>query len=49
MQPRRDFDEKSLKELADSIKLHDVIQPITVIKIGKISSSLLQVSEGARR
>ncbi len=29
-QPRRDFDEKTLQELADSIKLHDIIQPITV-------------------
>src|ERR1051325_6708281 len=29
-QPRRDFDEASLRELADSIKLHDIIQPITV-------------------
>jgi len=31
-QPRRDFDEKSLQELAESIKLHDIIQPITVTK-----------------
>lgn len=29
-QPRRDFDEKALQELADSIKLHDIIQPVTV-------------------
>ena len=29
-QPRRDFDEQSLKELANSIKLHDIIQPVTV-------------------
>ncbi len=32
-QPRRDFDEKSLQELADSIKLHDIIQPVTVSKL----------------
>ena len=31
-QPRRDFDEKALQELADSIKLHDIIQPVTVTK-----------------
>ena len=32
-QPRRDFDESALQELAESIKLHDIIQPITVVKI----------------
>ncbi|MCC6289209.1 MAG: ParB/RepB/Spo0J family partition protein [Chitinophagaceae bacterium] len=32
-QPRRDFDEKALQELAESIKLHDIIQPLTVAKI----------------
>ena len=32
-QPRRDFDEQALKELAESIKLHDIIQPITVTKL----------------
>lgn len=31
-QPRRDFDDKSLQELAESIKLHDIIQPVTVTK-----------------
>ncbi|KAA2241976.1 ParB/RepB/Spo0J family partition protein [Chitinophaga agrisoli] len=34
-QPRRDFDEQALQELSHSIKLHDVIQPITVSKSGK--------------
>ncbi len=29
-QPRRDFDETSLHELAASIKMHDIIQPLTV-------------------
>src|SRR5215218_2236645 len=33
-QPRRDFDEQALQELAQSIKLHDIIQPITVSKSG---------------
>ena len=32
-QPRRDFEEKSLLELAESIKLHDIIQPVTVSKL----------------
>lgn len=34
-QPRRDFDEQALQELSQSIKLHDIIQPITVSRIGK--------------
>jgi ParB family transcriptional regulator, chromosome partitioning protein len=32
-QPRRDFDEKSLEELSASIKLHDIIQPLTVVHL----------------
>ncbi len=32
-QPRRDFDEQSLQELAQSIKIHDIIQPVTVSKL----------------
>ncbi|MBX9782518.1 MAG: ParB/RepB/Spo0J family partition protein [Chitinophagaceae bacterium] len=31
-QPRHDFDEQAMQELADSIKMHDIIQPITVSK-----------------
>lgn len=31
-QPRHDFDEQALRELSESIKLHDIIQPITVVK-----------------
>jgi len=34
-QPRKDFNEDSLQELADSIKLHGVIQPLLVSKKGK--------------
>ena len=34
-QPRKNFDEDALKELADSIKVHGVIQPIVVTPIGK--------------
>jgi ParB family transcriptional regulator, chromosome partitioning protein len=33
-QPRTDFDETALSELSASIRLHDVIQPITVTAIG---------------
>lgn len=32
-QPRHDFDEKALKELSESIALHDIIQPITVTRM----------------
>ncbi len=33
-QPRLQFDEKSLNELADSIKQHGIIQPLVVRKLG---------------
>ncbi len=33
-QPRRDFDQTALEELAASIKIHGIIQPITVKNIG---------------
>lgn len=46
MQPRRDFDEQALQELADSIALHDIIQPITVMKLGENSYQLIS---GERR
>ena len=32
-QPRHDFDETALQELAQSIRLHDIIQPVTVSKL----------------
>lgn len=32
-QPRHDFDETAMQELAASIKMHDIIQPLTVSKI----------------
>lgn len=32
-QPRRDFDETALSELAASIKMHDIIQPLTVTRL----------------
>lgn len=34
-QPRTHFDEDSLHELADSIKLHGIIQPLIVHKVGE--------------
>ncbi len=34
-QPRKNFDESALAELADSIKIHGVIQPIVVTPMGK--------------
>jgi ParB family chromosome partitioning protein len=32
-QPRHDFDEQSLNELATSIRLHDIVQPMTVSRL----------------
>jgi ParB family chromosome partitioning protein len=45
-QPRRDFDEQALKELSESIKLHDIIQPVTVVKVGQ---NKFQLISGERR
>jgi len=45
-QPRRDFDEQSLLELANSIKLHDIIQPVTV---SKLPSGRYRLISGERR
>ena len=45
-QPRRDFDETALRELAESIKLHDIIQPVTVVRI---SPTRYQLISGERR
>ncbi|HEX4875525.1 MAG TPA: ParB/RepB/Spo0J family partition protein [Chitinophagaceae bacterium] len=45
-QPRRDFDEKTLQELADSIKMHDIIQPVTV---SKLPSGKYRLISGERR
>lgn len=44
-QPRRDFDEQALQELSQSIKIHDIIQPITVSRVGK----KFQLIAGERR
>lgn len=45
-QPRHDFDELALKELADSIRVHGIVQPITVRKIG---TKKYQLIAGERR
>src|SRR5258705_7312317 len=45
-QPRRDFDEQTLQELANSIRLHDIIQPVTV---SKLPSGKYRLITGERR
>jgi ParB family transcriptional regulator, chromosome partitioning protein len=45
-QPRTDFDEQALQELADSIKLQGLIQPITVRRVNAHSYQLIS---GERR
>ncbi len=45
-QPRRDFDEQSMSELAASVKLHDIIQPVTV---SAIENGKFQLISGERR
>lgn len=45
-QPRRDFDEKALAELAESIKLHDIIQPVTV---SRMANGKYRLISGERR
>src|SRR5678816_4853860 len=45
-QPRHDFDEQSLQELASSIRKHDIIQPITV---SKLPTGKFRLISGERR
>jgi len=45
-QPRVDFDETALKELSDSIKVHGLIQPVTVRSLGPHEYQLIS---GERR
>ncbi len=45
-QPRHDFDEQGLQELANSIILHDIIQPITV---SKLATGKYRLITGERR
>lgn len=45
-QPRQHFDENSLKELAESIRVHGIIQPLTV---RRLSQNRYQLISGERR
>ena len=45
-QPRKSFDEAALAELADSIRQHGIIQPLTV---RKLASGYYQIIAGERR
>ncbi len=45
-QPRYDFDEQSLNELANSIRMHDIIQPVTV---SKLDTGKYRLISGERR
>lgn len=45
-QPRHDFDEQALKELSESIALHDIIQPVTV---AKMANGKYRLISGERR
>jgi ParB family transcriptional regulator, chromosome partitioning protein len=44
--PRKDFDETALNELAGSIRMHDIIQPLTV---SKLPDGRYQLVAGERR
>ena len=45
-QPRKNFDKETLSELADSIKVHGIIQPVTVRKLAR---NQYQLISGERR
>lgn len=45
-QPRKRFEEESLQDLADSIRIHGVIQPLTV---RRLASGYYQIIAGERR
>lgn len=45
-QPRTDFDQQALQELADSIKMHDIIQPVTV---SRMANGKFRLIAGERR
>lgn len=45
-QPRKDFDQEKIIELAESIKLHDIIQPLTV---SRLANGKYKLIAGERR
>ncbi|HVZ96531.1 MAG TPA: ParB/RepB/Spo0J family partition protein [Chitinophagaceae bacterium] len=45
-QPRKNFDKEALEELAASIRLHDIIQPVTV---ARLSNGRYRIIAGERR
>ena len=45
-QPRKNFDEEGLRELSESIRMHGVLQPITV---RKLETGYYQIISGERR
>lgn len=45
-QPRRDFDQQALNELALSIKIHDIVQPVTV---SQLPNGKFRLISGERR
>lgn len=48
-QPRRHFDEAALEDLANSVKLHGVLQPIVLVKNAKKDGSKYIIVAGERR
>lgn len=47
--PRRRFDENSLSELADSVRVHGVLEPILVRALNGRSAGRFEIVAGARR
>ena len=48
-QPRRHFDEDAIEALANSIKIHGILQPIVVVKSAKNTSAKYMIVAGERR
>lgn len=48
-QPRKHFKEEALKDLAESIKEHGILQPIVVSEIGEGENKKYQIIAGERR
>ena len=48
-QPRRHFDEEALQDLADSIREHGIIQPLTVRRLSSGYYQIIASAAGAPR